>query len=174
MFEACGYEIDGQDRVVKLGQGWENSGLAEIVLGRELWSFLSGASLTHLLRHLVAKVRQTNKPTEVSFRCDGPDERLFLRQTITPVEGGTIRLETEAVWREPRATISLTVGQGSELLSMCSWCKKLKVGENWWELENALERFRDEWASLPLISHGMCPPCEAEILESYETDEPRD
>lgn len=57
---------------------------------------------------------------------------------------------------------------------MCSWCKKVALGGQWHEVEDAV-RTLNLFSSheLPRISHGMCPTCAAgfHLLEQGEAPE---
>ena len=49
---------------------------------------------------------------------------------------------------------------------MCSWCRRVNLGSEGVEVEEAVERLRlFELESLPQISHGCCEPCSQRILE---------
>jgi hypothetical protein len=80
-------------------------------------------------------------------------------------------LESREVKVESRPEVDLLSShvpanrRNGEPLHVCSWCKRARFRDGWLELEayvtasGVMERAR-----LPLITHGMCPGCEAEMM----------
>lgn len=99
--------------------------------------------------------------------CDGPRMRRFLRITFAPAPFGGVAIETELVREEPRAVVHLLdrhADRGNGLLESCSWCERVKVLEEWMEIEEAVTRLQlFEDATLPVLTHGICEVCAARI-----------
>ena len=86
------YTVDEDDVLEWVSSHWltfaaENAAVGlqpEIILGRSLWEFVSGAETRHLYEHLFNKAREIQAPVSVPFRCDAPALRRFMRLTIKP------------------------------------------------------------------------------------------
>ena len=83
---------------------------------------------------------------------------------ITPLKGNSTEFKSYIIREENRAPVLLLdelTDRTEEFLTICSWCKQVKVNENiWLEVESAIEELGlfDEKA-LPQLSHGICLPC---------------
>lgn len=173
------YRLDQANRIILLNDMWEvfaekNSGLAldrDHVLGQSIINYITGRETKHLYDIILKKVRQIKKPTVVTFRCDAPEERRFMKLKISPLpdDPQTLDCVCRQVKSELRRPIRLLMDQtprSNDLLVMCSWCKQVKVDGNWFEVEEAIERlglfFVDR---LPGITHGCCGPCQKTYWE---------
>jgi hypothetical protein len=159
------YRIDRTDVIRVIGGSWldfaESNGAQGLdVVGRSLWDFVSGAEVVETYRALLRQVRG-GKPASFTFRCDSPDRRRWYRMRIDEV-GETVEFRSVLLADEPRDWMPLIdagLGRSDELLRLCSWCARFQVGD-WVEPEVAVRRLRLlERASLPQITHGMCPSC---------------
>ena len=57
----------------------------------------------------------------------------------------------------------------SEYISVCAWCGKIRVGDDWLDLGEAvgkLELF--DLSALPRLSHGVCHVCRVELKKEVE------
>lgn len=68
--------------------------------------------------------------------------------------------EREAVFQELQKAL-VEVGTLSDLLPICSYCKKVRDDQNYWQ---ALDRYIAE-RSTELFSHGICPDCFRRYVE---------
>ena len=53
----------------------------------------------------------------------------------------------------------------SRLLPLCSWCKKFRNDEGYWE---QIEKYISSHSSGTAITHGICPECEKKLFAQYE------
>ena len=164
------WEIDADDRIVSVDQGFETfadqndaAGLPARVIGRPLWDFIANREVRQLYWELLSKVRSERRAMEVPYRCDSPTCRRYLSLAITPLASGGVVFVSRTIREEPRPAMRLLERSDrprGELLSMCSWCKKVKTPAGWTDVEQAvveLELLTEEHPRP--ITHGMCPDC---------------
>jgi hypothetical protein len=168
--------IDEQDRLIKVDRGfyafaaecgWDGAGES---LGRSLWDFVAGDELRKLQRMLLRRVRGELGSVELRFRCDGPALRREMDIRIaSQASGRYVLFSAQLRAQEPRAEfqplLATYAQRGEETLTMCGWCDRFLVGDDWVEVEEAAARLRlFERAELPTISHGVCPDCTGMLL----------
>jgi hypothetical protein len=172
-----GYCIDAADEIVAVSDNWdrfalENDAPPELLSGsilhRRFWDFVSGETLRHVYRRILAKVRK-GQALVFSFRCDSAAFRRYLTLRMSPTDGGGVEFLTETVRTEEREYQPLfdaKAARGGEIVVACSWCNKIKTGVNiWLEPEDAVpELGLFENDSLPPLSHGMCEECYKAVL----------
>lgn len=180
------YRIDASDRVVFVNDGWlafahangTHSLERERVLDQPLWSFITGPETAHVYRMIFGAVRRSGAPAVIPFRCDSPDRRRYMSLRIAPWGRDGLELEGRSLREEPRSPVALLdaeASRGSDLLVLCSWCKRVRMGEagdRWVDVEEAVCELRlfDE-PRLPRLSHGICPSC-TEGMEADLSDDP--
>jgi hypothetical protein len=178
------YRIDSHDRLVEVNDEWKHFALAndapeliDGVLNRPLWEFISDPTTLNVYHHLLSRVRG-GRTINFPFRCDSPSIRRWMRMRMSASPDGEVVFESTVVDSQPfdagkvwdrRAT------RGTDLLTSCSWCKRLKVEDRWEEVEEAIGPLgmfmRDP---VPLMTHGMCSQCYAGMMESLDAlDSPR-
>lgn len=184
MSDATTYTIDAHDRLIRVNAAWHDFALAndspglasDRVLGRTLWDCITAAEVRLIYRELCQRARHRGTPLTLPFRCDAPDRRRLMRLTIRPLsrsdQRGFLEFRAELDEEQPRHPVDVLYGQRTDggLLRMCSWCKRVDLGQ-WLELEEAVAgRGIMLSPSLPRITHGMCPDCERSL--SAELDGP--
>ena len=108
------------------------------------------------------------RSVEVPFRCDGPDSARDMRLVMTALPAHFI--QCEAVLDAEASTARMPLWDGAatrtnDVLVACSWCKRLRVAREWLEPEHAIQALRlFQHAAMPLLSHSVCPPCEARLV----------
>jgi hypothetical protein len=167
------YEIDERDVLVDVDAAWllfaRECGAAELgvekVLGRSLWEFVSDVQTISLYVEIFARARASRTTVVVPFRCDGPEVRRFMELSISPgnrpgnlaLVGRLLRTEH----RPPVALLDPLVPRSESFVRMCSWCKKVQVGEEWLEVETAVSRLELFGEPvLPQLNHGICDSCQ--------------
>jgi hypothetical protein len=169
------YRINAQDQLVDPSEDWtrfalENAAphlVANQVLGRSLWEFISDTATQMLYKALLTKVRSGEARGSVELRCDAPHLRRYIRLAMSPLSNGRVQFIGTVLKVEQRKSIRLLdplVGRSGELLTMCSWCKSVLLPDGRFvEVEEAVETlglFQRE--VLPAVNHGICPTCLAE------------
>ena len=174
------YRVDSRDRIQSVNEDWlafacENqaSGLnIKTVIGRPLFRFLTGEGTRHLYQMIIDRVRKTQKTAVIPFRCDGPTMRRFMELKISPCADGVVQFEGRIVREEERervALFDLTVARTDEFVRMCSWCKRIWVEGEWFEVELALKRLKlFNKTALPQITHSVCSDCSERITQELD------
>lgn len=176
--EALSYAIDDQDHLIRVDEGyyrfaeengWKEAGTS---LGRSLWDYVDGEEMRKLQRMLLRRIRDEVGDVELPFRCDGPDFRREMSIRIVARPGGravlfSARLRSEEEREVPQPLFDPGAPRGEETLTMCGWCDRFEVDDEWVEVEEAAKRldlFRRP--ELPAISHGVCPGCSEMLLSA--------
>lgn len=169
------YRTDAENRITFLNQEWldfakENQApeLNNInVLGQPLEKFITGWETKHLYGIIYERVRQTGKEMHFPFRCDSPDRRRYFQMRISLLEEGGLEFTAKVIRIEPRPWNHLfdnSVERSSELVVICSWCKRIRVDRTHWaKIEDVLEKQEFFGAAPPTLTHGVCRDCLANI-----------
>ena len=167
------YRIDRSDVITAVNDAWEPfaqandaSHLAN-VLGQSVWDHVSDDTTRQVYRDLIAGVRRGRTVT-FTYRCDAPGLRRFMRMTMLPEPDGAVGFDSIVERAEPRAPVPLLAPPddrpGSDVLRMCSWCKRVHLDEAWREVEVAVERLGlFHGGPMPGLTHGMCEACYARV-----------
>lgn len=168
------WRIDADDCILETNEAFrrfarENGTphLAEDLSGQNLWDHVTGDDVRHLYELILQRSRRSRTPFSFDYRCDSPVLRRYLRLTLTSRPDGGIVFESSIVREEPCDAVELldpTQPRGLDLVRICSWCKKVKVGDDWVAVEEAVGRlgvFESDY--LPALTHGICIACERSI-----------
>jgi len=181
------YRIDGADIIVSVSDNWhvfadDNAWAGDVrsesVVGHRLWDFIQDLETRHLYQEVFHRVRAGKSCQPIPFRCDSPSERRFLEITFKAISDGQINITSRIIRTERRSPLRLLeidTPRSSDLLTICSMCKKIKVlPEQWEEIEDALIHLRlFEADEMPMLTHGICPGCfQVAMAELDEFDTP--
>jgi len=174
------YWLDADDQIIGVSERWLSFALQngapqlrpETVVGRQLWSFISGQTVRHLFQQLLGQVRERGRGVSVPFRCDSPERRRYMRLSCLPLDARSIEMCSTLLREEPREPAPQISNRG--LLRMCSWCKRIARSDvDWMEIEAAAVDLgffeRTEPAE---ITHVVCPDCSRMLLEEIGADRP--
>jgi hypothetical protein len=166
------YYIDAADRLIFVDETWREFArdiaapelVSDSILYKPLWDFIADKRVQHLYQILLARVRQSGEPAQVSYRCDSPGTRRFLQMRMTPDTEAGVHFHNWLVReekREPVRLLEMTPKRSEEIIIICSWCKLVKLDDDTWvEVENAVQQLGlFEAVEMPKLSHGMCPDC---------------
>lgn len=176
------YHVDRADRLAGFNDEWTRFAIAndaaELVdgaLNRPLWAFISDVTTAKVYHQLMQRVR-TGRTITFPFRCDAPSLRRWMQMRMSPLPDDAILFESAIVESLPASAGAIwdrRAARGGDLVTSCSWCKRIRVEDRWEEIEDAVELLavflRDP---LPMITHGMCPDCHTRILSSLTPGEP--
>lgn len=175
------YQLNDHDEIVFVNEIWDafaraNDGeelVAPHVLGRRLWGFITDATTRQLYLDLLKRVRSGSR-VRFQFRCDTPSRRRLLEMDVSQVSG-TTEFRTRVIWEEEReyqALLDPSRPASDEFLHMCAWCKKVDIGAEWADIEDAVSALRlFERPLLPQLTHGICQACYREMMEIIEEPE---
>jgi hypothetical protein len=167
------YRIDASDCLTWTNAGWDAFAMANgcnrAVLNSSLWEYISDRSTAYIYREIIRYVRDTGNALSVPFRCDSPADCRRMTLKIEALPAGTIQFTAstnETRSHGPVRLIDVSVPRASEVLLICSWCKRVLV-DRWMELELAAQHSSLlEATSLPALSHGICETCSKEVQRS--------
>lgn len=135
------YTRNDAEEIVTVGRNWDSFArendsppelLSDNILHRSFWDFVSGDALQHDYRRLIARAR-AGETLEFSFRCDSPSHRQYMKFTMAPIAGSGVEFVTETVSTQQRQfqqVFDATSARTDGVVVACSWCNKLRVGEN--------------------------------------------
>ena len=170
------YIIDSDNRVTMVSKEWlrfaqENSAThltQESIIGKPLFDFIADPETRHLYQMVINKVRSTGTTLSLPFRCDAPGLRRYMQLVIAPLQNQYLQLVGEILREEPREPVPLLdnhTERSDQFLTICSWCKRVKVLNNWLEVEEAVDELGlFHQSPLPQLTHGMCQQCKESAL----------
>jgi len=172
------YLIDGENRIESVNDGWcafadQNGGgglMHEMVLYRDISSFIACGKCQELYDMLIESVRANRKEINFSFRCDSPEKRRYMKMEMIPLDQGKIEFTSYLEREEERRSVPLLeifTERSEEIITICSWCKLVRTEDAaWLDAEEAVERMSlFNRSQLPKLSHGICPVCYERIIK---------
>lgn len=174
--------LDARDVITAVDEAWLQFARANeapeltrpSVVGRPLRAFVAGAEVVELIGHLTAAARGRGTSIAVPFRCDSPDERRFMTMTLQAEPGGAVHIAYRLDRTERRAGVALFdvhAPRSLELVLACSWCRRVRLGQDWRDVERAIadgELSRSD--RLPKIAQGLCDDCTAVVRAAARRD----
>lgn len=173
------YRVDSKDRLTAVNAEWDRfaaeNGTGALrspgILTRLLWDFVRGDATRHFYEVVLQRAR-AGRRLRFPFRCDAPALRRFLEMDASGAGEGSVEFRVRTLKTEPRKPVALldpSVERAGPALRMCGWCKKVAVDEAFVEVEEAIARLSlFDGAPLPPITHGICPACEARMIETLD------
>lgn len=174
------YVINERNEIVFVNEDWSELAIAnaapelvaENILNRNLWDFISGDTTREVYKNLVEKVR-AGRAVNFDLRCDSPDQRRFTEMSITLQENKHIRFDSRVVNAEKRVVQNVFQSderRSDKVIVVCSWCKKVDMRDGTWrEIEEALSNLElFESDNIPKMSHGMCISCYRAISKKHQ------
>lgn len=176
------YSVDQNGILTSVSAGWDafaraNDGrervLAAEVLGQPLLHFITGETLKHLWANVMDRVASSGRSVRLPYRCDAPGLVRRMEVLIEPLAEGGLRLVSTVLDTEEQPYLAILDPALSRdrdnMLWICSWCKRLQVEDRWIEVEQAAREFGlFEATEIPMITHGLCPGCERQIVAELE------
>ncbi|MBW7895700.1 MAG: PAS domain-containing protein [Opitutaceae bacterium] len=174
------YRIDADDRIIAVNDAWgefaeANDGgevVADKVIGRSLWDFVSGEGIAELYWQMIRRAR-AGHPVEFTYRCDAPEWRRLFRMTVRAHEHGVVEFRSVLEWEEPRPKVQLLdchQTRDARWTRVCSWCQQVAVADEvWLPVEEAVARL-DLLAAetMPQLTHGICPACRDGMMRKLQ------
>ena len=132
------YQLDQTDTIVHVSDNWnafagendwQGALSADRVVGHSLWMFIQDPDTRQIYQELFKRVRKSGQPLKLPFRCDAPHERRYLELIIAPLPEAHIQITSRILrttGRPPVALLDPSVPRSSELVTLCSVCKKMK------------------------------------------------
>lgn len=169
------YRVDAHNVILFVNDEWVSFALEndaptlvrENVVGKSLWEFIDGWETRHLYDLILERVRRDGVHLRIPFRCDAPTKRRFMEMEIIPLSRGEVEYRCRILREESRAAVDLLLGgEGPLDVFICTWCKKLEVGENLWEeVEKGVRSLRlFAENARPKLHHQVCPDCRKNLM----------
>lgn len=170
------YWLDERDVIVRVNEGFRRfadangaPGLAIHALGKSVWEQFQGYEVQEIYRAIFEDVRESESASRFEFRCDDSRTRRTMQMEIHPTKGGGLRLRSAllAVEANEDAMPLLEAENSTNLVRGCSFCSRID-GPPWMSARQAAEELR-LLANGPFrMSHGVCPECNARVLEEFK------
>ncbi len=178
----CRYVIDQHGQIVSVSDTWslvalDNGSADDLkpddIIGRSLFDFMSDEHCKELYKALIRKVQITGEPSSFPFRCDTPTRRRLMDLRITKTPENQLEFEAELLIDderpEPCMLLDADRPSSDEEVTICSWCKFVNVGDNWFEVEDAMKALGlTNESLLPKLKHAVCEQCEGVVWESMK------
>ena len=101
------------------------------------------------------------------YRCDSPVLRRRMSLAISR-HGSEVEFRSRLLDFQLRAAVPVLdplQPRSSELLTICSWCNRGKIGDRWAEIEEVVAELGLFEAEVPQLTHGLCGDCQAKLSE---------
>lgn len=169
------YLVDRRNLLADVGPGWNRFAHAneapdltrDRVLGRDLFSYITDDVTRRSWTALMDGVRRGEEAIEVLFRCDAPTRRRFMRMRLSAEPDGAVRFDSETLIEEVRPSIWIlesAAPRHDDEVRVCSWCNRLEIEGEWFEVEDAVERLESFGVvDQPRLTHGCCEACRARV-----------
>lgn len=161
------YKIDREDCIIDVSSGWdgfaiENNGpsvVSSSVIGHKLSEFISGDSTSMWIYSLIHSARATKKEIVRFYRCDSPEEKRYMKMTITPEEDGSVSVTSKLLRTEKmRRRVPFVYNPGSSNRK-CSICNRIQYQNSWLEPDDArVLGLLDDSDPISVI-YSVCPTC---------------
>jgi hypothetical protein len=178
------HRVNRDDRLIYVDTEWirfgrENWNPAlsnEDFMGRSLWDFTVDPEMQHLWKLILKRVREKQSPVMLPYRCDSPGCRRYMKMGLIPFPDGDVEMMNRTIREESREPVALldsgALRDGRDL-TICSWCKRVRIFEGeapqWVEVEEAVARLRLlDGESFPRLSHGTCHECHQRIIAELD------
>ncbi|MDX8387169.1 MAG: hypothetical protein R8M46_01355 [Ghiorsea sp.] len=138
-----------------------------------MWDHFSDAETKMIYQRIFTKARTSKLPIVFNIHCDSIEIIRILQTKVIPLPQNYLELRFEIIkekQRDPNVMVNLAK-ETENIISMCSYCGDLKDAfGNWNPIETELTK-QDlfQHATLPMISHGICPACKVGVLESFRS-----
>ena len=174
------YYIDSNDLITEVSpnwatfadaNSWDHTYNPEDIIGHPLWDFIEGIETQHLYMEIFKRVRSGATCQPIPFRCDSPGEHRYLELQPELLSDGRIKIKTRILKVQTRKKVDLLerrVPRSSDLIRICSVCKKIATEEKGWlEIEDGLALLKPfEAREMPGLTHGLCPLCTQEMRKA--------
>lgn len=134
---------------------------AASTMGSSLWSQIGDATTAELYRLLLKRVR-AGHAIDISFDGSGAGVMREMRLRMASLPNAHVEC-TSTVVREQQCDGPDGSARGHQpprRLTVCSWCGRMRVDDEWQEIEVAMAALRVFLDGVPsVISHGACYDC---------------
>jgi len=173
------YRIDNHDCIYDVAGVWQAvdehhqsaDGCGRTSLnGKSVFEQFGDQETRMIYAKIFERVRASGQAVHFQIHCDELQLIRILEACILPVGDGHLEVGFRVLSEQTRdaSVILERCGVDQPFITMCSYCGDLKDSDGTWQtLEQkitSIDLFSD--ASLPQISHGICPDCAENFLAS--------
>jgi predicted esterase len=167
------YTLSKSDCIETVSEDWAdfaqqneaNESIWTNISGKSIWPSISDFETKSVYKQLFRKVRDTQKPIEVEFRCDGPRIKRCMKLEIIPTGNGSLKICSHLLSSQEtdyNPILAINSVEGEEKITCCSICRRV-LGENntWLDIElaiRALGLFHKHFSFTR--EETICPHCE--------------
>jgi hypothetical protein len=167
--------LDAHDRITSASEDWLQYAPASgrepqaPLVGRTFFDFSPEPDFVALYELVFRRVRRTGQPIRVPFTWESSSERRHLELEVLALEGGGLECRYHTTLVESREpSVSHHPRRVRQLLTLCGWCKKVRLPEGTWvEVEAAAQRLEFFLGDAPRLTHGICQPCRTALWGSF-------
>jgi len=177
--DVCAYRIDDQDQIQYVNNSWssfaeQNNGIPSCsfkeLKEKSIWSQISDAESRMIYKKVFEKARSSKHTIQFRLHCDSIDTIRILKVYVQPMAHNWLEVRFVLLNESRRNPDALTdFSSGTDgLIHMCSYCGALKdTNGKWNSIEDEItDRDIFKYQKLPMISHGICPACSENFLNS--------
>jgi hypothetical protein len=166
------YELDAENRIYHIEGEWDeflssnssteqthNSLCMQEVLGTRIESHIHDDMTRMLIKTVIASVRQSKQEKSISYRCDSPDLKRFMKMLIEPLMRDAVRLSHAFLRAEPLdppVYIRPASKRATKVNARCSICNRIEVDRTWLEPDEACQASGESSFE---VSYKVCPVC---------------
>lgn len=166
------YRVDARGCLTFVNEGWNTFATLNdspelcgpAVLGRRVADSIAGPE-TRLIYELLMQRAAAGVRIELPYRCDSPMMRRRMTLTVAAA-GPEIEFRSQIVAVAMRPVVRALEPhhpRSEELLTVCSWCNRGRIGTRWAEIEDVVDELGLFETEVPRLTHGMCPDCQVRI-----------
>lgn len=167
------YRVDADGYLTFVNEGWNAFAVLNdtpelvgpAVLGRLVADGIAGVE-TRLLYDRLRERALAGVRIEVPYRCDSPMLRRRMSLTIV-ADGAELEFRSrlvELAMRPAVRVLEAPVLRSGDMLTVCSWCNRGRVGSRWAEIEEVVAELRLFDAPVPRLTHGLCDDCRLRVM----------
>lgn len=150
--------------------------LAESSIGMNVIQVIRGPVVVHLYESLLAEIRRTREPVDLTFRCDSPNFWRRLAMHAQADDQGQITFATRMLAGGPmdlHVPVAADATCDEQVVRMCSWCNRILTSTGWQEAPQAVAEMRLlEFPPREGMTHTICKDCDATLAENVLAQAP--
>jgi hypothetical protein len=175
------YHIDSENNIYQINQAWDEFAMSndaaylirDKIVGNNIFSFISSEAMREIWSHIFKRCRR-GADLIFDYRCDSPDVKRFMKMELKSLPDNHIKFISTIINEEKidLKVIDTSLKRNENKISMCSWCKKIRLSEHTWlEIDKAIDHLNLFFVdNMPQITHGICKTCKKELMaNSYKS-----
>ncbi|MEL7002320.1 MAG: hypothetical protein AAFN93_06245 [Bacteroidota bacterium] len=177
------YWVDEKNIIVRTSHLWDsfaedNEGgarsFSEDILGKNLFSFISGDTTKMFIETIIVRSRQLQSPLNIDYRCDSPDMKRYMTMKLTLEDDETLRIDNILQREESMSgSVHFSADDCNSQIIRCSLCQKVLTENDWIEPELLI---RENTAKTVLVNYSVCEDCQTyfnDMLQAEDDDKKR-